>query len=59
MGSTLFELVVAGDPPPPLLPQEAEAGLLPGRAEFGPVDLEVERETLGQLVDETVGLGKR
>ncbi|MNG12519.1 hypothetical protein D3C84_961350 [compost metagenome] len=30
-GLHLVELVVAGDPLDPLLPQQAEAGLLPGR----------------------------
>ncbi len=54
----LVELVVAGDPLHPLLPQNAKSRLLPGWAELGPVDLQVEGETLGQLVDKAVGLGE-
>lgn len=37
----LVELVVAGDPLNPLLPQETKSRLLPGRAELGPIDLEI------------------
>ncbi len=37
----LVELVVAGDPLHPLLPQKAKSSLLPGRAELGPIDLEI------------------
>ena len=55
----LVELVVAADTLYSLLPQLAVTGLLPGRRAGGLIDLEVEPQPLGQLVDETIGFRKQ
>ncbi len=59
IGSFLFHAIVELDTFDTLIPQFAETRFLPCRRRLRAVDLEIEIEFRGQLIDEAVGFGGR